>query len=125
MDIVNHSNYIHMTEEAHVDFMNKISVGYEEMEAQGVMFPVLGVTCQYKRSLHFGENLAVYSYITKYNGFKLDLRYDIRCVENDALCAVAISSRCFTNTKIKSIRIAEKYPEMHRFFQEALQVEYQ
>lgn len=71
MDIVNHSNYIHMAEEARVDFMEKIGIGYSRMEEQGIMLPVLGVTCEYKHSLHFGEHLAVYSYITKYNGFKL------------------------------------------------------
>ena len=68
MDIVNHSNYIHMAEEARVDFMEKIGIGYSRMEEQGIMLPVLGVTCEYKHSLHFGEHLAVYSYITKYNG---------------------------------------------------------
>ena len=35
MDIVNHSNYIHMAEEARVDFMEKIGIGYSRMEEQG------------------------------------------------------------------------------------------
>ena len=108
MDIVNHSNYIHMAEEARVDFMDKIGVGYNQMEEEGIMLPVLGVTCEYKHSLHFGEHLAVYSYITKYNGFKLELRYDILCVE----------------TKIKPMRIRDKFPEMHAFFQKAMEVTY-
>ena len=115
MDIVNHSNYIHMAEEARVDFMDKIGVGYNQMEEEGIMLPVLGVTCEYKHSLHFGEHLAVYSYITKYNGFKLELRYDILCVETGQLCAVATSSHCFTDTKIKPMRIRDKFPEMHAF----------
>ena len=124
MDIVNHSNYIHMAEEARVDFMDKIGVGYNQMEEEGIMLPVLGVTCEYKHSLHFGEHLAVYSYITKYNGFKLELRYDILCVETGQLCAVATSSHCFTNTKIKPMRIRDKFPEMHAFFQKAMEVTY-
>lgn len=124
MDIVNHSNYIHMTEEARVDFMGKIGVGYEKMESLGVMLPVLGVTCEYKNSLHFGEHLAVYSHITRYNGFKLELSYEIRCVETGKLCAVATSSHCFTDTKIKPMRIRDKYPEMHNFFLEAMEVTY-
>ncbi len=125
MDIVNHSNYIHMTEEARVDFMGKIGVGYQEMEDQGLMLPVLGVSCTYKNSLHFGEHLAVYSYITKYNGFKLELRYDIYCVETGKLCAVATSSHCFTDTKIKPMRIADKYPEIHAFFLKAKEATYE
>lgn len=124
MDIVNHSNYVHMMEEARVDFMNQIGVGYDTMEKKGIMLPVLGISCQYKHSLRFGEHLAVYSYITKYNGFKLELRYEIRCVESGLLCAVGTSSHCFTNTDIKPMRIMNKYPEIHSFFQSAKEVEY-
>ena len=47
MDIVNHSNYIHMMEEARVDFMDKIGVGYERMEQQGIMLPGLDSTWLY------------------------------------------------------------------------------
>lgn len=125
MDIVNHSNYIHMMEEARVDFMDKIGVGYERMEQQGIMLPVLGITCNYKHSLRFGQHLAVYSTITKYNGFKLELSYEIRCVEDNALCAVGTSAHCFTDTKIKPMRILDKFPEMHAFFQKAMDVEYE
>ncbi len=124
MDIVNHSNYIHMTEEARVDFMNKIGVGYHDMEAQGILLPVLGVTCTYKHSLHFGEHLAVYSTITRYNGFKLELQYEIRCVETGALCATATSSHCFTNANLKPMRIRDKFPQMHAFFTQAMEVTY-
>ncbi len=124
MDIVNHSNYVHMMEEARVDFMGKIGVGYEKMETQGVMLPVLEISCQYQRSLRFGEHLAVYTYITQYNGFKLVLRYEIFCVETGARCAVGTSTHCFTNTAIKPIRITDKYPEMHAFFLKAKEATY-
>lgn len=124
MDIVNHSNYIHMAEEARVDFMNKIGIGYQQMEAEGVLLPVLGVTCEYKHSLRFGEHLAVYSQITKYNGFKLELQYEIRCVETGVLCAIATSSHCFTNVQLKPIRIRDKYPKLNDFFQKAMHATY-
>ena len=95
-----------MAEEARVDFMEKIGIGYSRMEEQGIMLPVLGVTCEYKHSLHFGEQL------------------DIVCIETGQLCAVATSSHCFTDTKIKPMRIRDKFPEMHAFFQKAMEVTY-
>ncbi|MCC8110855.1 MAG: acyl-CoA thioesterase [Ruminococcus sp.] len=124
MDIVNHSNYIYMTEEARVDFMGKIGVSYEAMEKQGVMLPVLGVTCRYLRSLHFVEHFSVYSYITKYNSFKLELKYEIFCTKSGEKCAISTSSHYFTNTSIKPIRICDKYPEMDTFFQLATEISY-
>lgn len=124
MDIVNHSNYVHMMEEARVDFMKKIGVGYDELEAQGVLLPVLNLSCQYKNSLHFGEHLTVYTYITKYNGFRLELHYDIFCTETGKLCVSGTSAHCFTNAELRPIRIREKFSELHAFFHSAMEIEY-
>ncbi len=124
MDIVNNANYIHMIEEARIDFMRKTGIGYDEMEKQGILLPVLEVTCQYKNSLHFGEHFAVRTYISKYNGFRLALRYEITCVETGTLCATATSLHCFTDTQIHPLRIRETFPEIHQFFLAAQGVTY-
>ena len=41
MDIVNHSNYIHMAEEARVDFMDKIGVGYNPVSYTHLTLPTI------------------------------------------------------------------------------------
>ena len=46
-------------------------------------------------------------------------------METGKLCAVATSSHCFTDTKIKPMRIADKYPEIHAFFLKAKEVTYE
>lgn len=125
MDIVNHSNYVHMMEEARVDFMNKIGVGYDKMEEKGILLPVLELTCKYLHPLHFGEHIAVFSHITKYNSFKLQLQYEICCVEHDnEVCATGISNHCFTDASMKPMRIRDKFPDLHQFFLNAMEAIY-
>lgn len=116
MDVVNHGNYIPMCEEARVDFMDKIGLGYHRMEQAGIMLPVLNITCTIKNSLHFGEHISVTTKIEQYNGFRLSLSYEIRCVETGKLCAIATTDHCFTDTDIKPMRIQKKFPEIHQFF---------
>ncbi len=124
MDVVNHANYIRMAEEARVDFLEKLGMPYATIEKAGIMLPVLEVNCHYHASLHFGEHFSVYTYITQYNGFRLSLRYEIRCNETNALCANALSSHCFIATNGTPVRIAKKYPAIDQFFQDAYTVTY-
>ena len=44
MGIVHHSNYIRWFEEARTDYMERLGIGYEKMEEQGILSPVLSVT---------------------------------------------------------------------------------
>ena len=46
MGIIHHSNYIRWFEEARTDLMRQMGIGYDEMEGQGIISPVLSVTCE-------------------------------------------------------------------------------
>ena len=48
MGIVHHSNYIRWFEEARVDVLDQIGIGYKKMEEAGVISPVLEVHAAYK-----------------------------------------------------------------------------
>ena len=48
MGITHHSNYIRFMEEARVDFLKNIGWGYDKLEEDGVVSPVVSVNCNYK-----------------------------------------------------------------------------
>ena len=48
MGITHHSNYVRFMEEARIDWMDQLGYGFERMEAEGVVSPVLSVALQYK-----------------------------------------------------------------------------
>lgn len=124
MDVVSHTNYIRWMEEARVDFMKQMGIPYHEIEKSGLMLPVLEVECKYKKSLTFGDSFCIYSEITYYNGFKLNISYKIYNKETNELCATAKSSHCFTDKNMKPIRITQKAPELHEAFINAMNVQF-
>ena len=77
MGIVHHSNYIRWFEEARTDLMDQIGFGYEEMEEQGILSPVLSVEADYLRMVHFGDTVTIETHIQSYNGIKLTVAYEV------------------------------------------------
>lgn len=59
MGVVHHSNYICYYEEARSAFMRKYGVSYADMEAQGVVMPILHVESDYRRPAFYDDELTV------------------------------------------------------------------
>ena len=45
MGIVHHSNYIRWMEEARIDFLDQVGLGYRKLEDNGIISPVIGLEC--------------------------------------------------------------------------------
>ena len=55
MGITHHSNYVRFMEEARIDWMDQLGYGFEKMEAEGVVSPVMAISLQYKRTTTFKD----------------------------------------------------------------------
>ena len=77
MGIVHHSNYIRFFEEARLDMMKKVGLDYFTMEEAGIIIPVLFVDCKYIKALHFDEDIVIQTKLTKYNGIKMEVAYEV------------------------------------------------
>jgi len=77
MQIVHHSNYIKWFEEARTYLMDKMNFGYSEMEAKGIVVPVLSVYSEYKTMTRFGETVSIEAKIKEFTGVKLIVVYKV------------------------------------------------
>ncbi len=59
MQFTHHSNYIRFMEEARIDLMEQLGWGYDKMEQEQIISPVLGVTCQYKKSTSYPDVIKI------------------------------------------------------------------
>ena len=59
MGITHHSNYIRFMEEARVDWMDQLGFGFERMEAEGVVSPVVSVECRYRQPSTFKDVIEI------------------------------------------------------------------
>lgn len=118
MGIVHHSNYIRILEESRVSFLEQAGMPFEDIEAMGILMPVLSVECQYIRPLVFDEPFAVYPYISHFSGAKLELTYRVISRKTGKLCAEGKSSHCFTDYDLKPLRTKVKYPKIYQLFKD-------
>ena len=120
MGVIHHSNYIRWFEEARIDLMRQMGIGYEEMEAQGIISPVLSVTCEYKSMSHFGDTVLIIPILKFYNGIRMTIEYSVTDRETGELRCVGESKHCFLTRDGKPVSLKKGYLEMDQMFQKAL-----
>ncbi len=111
MGITHHSNYIRWMEEARVDFLSQIGWDYARLEEMGIISPVLSVTCDYKKTTTFSEQVFISVYIKEFKGVKLFLAYEMKDKDGNVVC-LGTSSHAFLNREGRPIRMKQEYPEL-------------
>ena len=114
MEIVHHSNYIRWMEEARLDFMQQVGLNYEDMEKNGIIMPVIEISCKYIFSVRFNEVVNIYTKLLFFNGIKAVFKYEIYTGDNEMLAAAGTSNHCFLdNTNRTPVSLRKRYPEFY------------
>lgn len=121
MGIVHHSNYIRWFEEARIDYMEQLGLGYDKMEEQGIISPVLSVEASYLRMLHFGDSVEIESWVKEYNGIKLTVGYEIVSDRTGKVHCRGVSRHCFLDRTGRPLALKQSCPEFHGLFMKALE----
>lgn len=115
MSIIHHSNYIRWFEEARVDALTFMDCPFEKIEAEGIMIPVLGVSCDYKEMVRFGDEVIIKPSVTKYTGTRLDFEY--RVYKAEKLVTTGTSQHCFMSYESnRLIQLKKTHPHLHKLF---------
>jgi acyl-CoA thioester hydrolase len=59
MGVAHHSAYVAWLEEARIEWLRTVGQSYRELEAQGVLMPVIELGVTYKRSFRFDDEIAL------------------------------------------------------------------
>lgn len=110
MGITHHSNYIRFMEEARIDFLEQIGCGYNKWEQDGIISPVIGVECEYKRPTTFNDELRIHVEFAEYKRIRLTVLYTMYNTQNE-IVFVGKSHHCFVNSEGKPIALSKNFPE--------------
>ena len=77
MGYVHHSNYIRYYEAVRSSFMRWLGLPYAEMEARGVMMPILEVTSRYLAPAFYEEELTVRLIVEELPSTRFTGRYEV------------------------------------------------
>ncbi|HCP15524.1 MAG TPA: acyl-CoA thioesterase [Peptococcaceae bacterium] len=120
MGIIHHSNYIRWFEEARIDMLEQLELGYAEMEASGIMIPVLGVSCEYKKMTRFGETVEISAKLTSFTGLRLTIEYEVLEKQSGELRCVGETRHCFVYQEGKPLNLKKKFPNIYDLLLDAL-----
>ena len=118
MGIIHHSNYIRLFEEARLDMMEKEGIGYSGIEEMGIIIPVMSVECNYILSLHYNDSIEGYSQLTKFDGIKMELSYEIYKEGSNKVCTKGRTGHCFLDKDMKPFRMKKLYPDLYNKLKE-------
>ena len=113
MGITHHSNYIRWMEEARIDFLKQLGWDYARLESEGIISPTVEVSCKYKKSTTFSDEVFIVVKIREFKGVKLILDYNMKNAEGSVV-AECESVHCFINKEGKPIRLAKEYPDFNK-----------
>ena len=107
MGITHHSNYIRIMEEARIDYLDKLGWGFDKIEADGVVSPVVSVECKYKSPTTFKDIVEVEVKIGGMSELKFEFFYTMK--KGGKLVAEGHSVHCFTENG-KPVVIERRLP---------------
>jgi acyl-CoA thioester hydrolase len=126
MGIIHHSNYIRWFEEARVALLEHLDYSYLKIEENGIIIPVLEVSCQYKEMIHYGDTVTIIPHIAKYTGTRLDFSYEIRDASGEKLLTTGTSKHCFLSKETQRlVKLGKVIPALDEIFHEYTAIEEQ
>lgn len=120
MGITHHSNYIRWMEEARINFLEQIGFGYDKLEDEGIISPVIGIECEYKTSTTFSDEIEIDVKVKEFKGVKLTIEYIMTNVKTKELIMEGISKHCFLNKEGKPIILKKDFPDFDKKLKELI-----
>ncbi len=115
MGITHHSNYVRFMEEARVDFLDALGYGFDRIEAEGIVSPVISISCNYKHPTTFKDLIDIEVVISNMQDLKFEFTYTMK-VAGKVVC-LGQSTHCFMENG-RPVVIAKRLPELFRLLKE-------
>ncbi len=77
MGIVYHGNYAQYFEIGRTEWLRKFGFSYKQMEADGIMLPVISLSINYKKSARYDDLIKVKTKVVKKPTAKIEFEYEI------------------------------------------------
>lgn len=111
MGFVYYANYLVYFEMARNEILRDAGTPYRELEARGVMLPVLEAHCEYHQSARYDDLITVFSTCTGRRGPRLRIAYEVKR-EDDLLATGHTVHVCMSPTG----KVLRPPPELRAVF---------
>ncbi|WP_314279985.1 thioesterase family protein [Capnocytophaga leadbetteri] len=114
MGVVYYGNYPQYLELGRVEWLRAIGLTYKEMEAEGIMMPVVSLRIQYKKPALYDELITIRTKLKDLPSTKIEFDYEI-LNEKGELLSTANTILVFVDAKtFRPVRCPEKVLDLIR-----------
>ncbi|MEC6747998.1 thioesterase family protein [Marinilactibacillus sp. XAAS-LB27] len=123
MGIVHHSNSIRWFEEARTWMLDEMNFPYKEMEAKGILIPVLEASAKYISMVKFGETVEISTKMAQFTGVKMLIDYEIRDIVTKELRTTGQTKHAFLDKETyRPISLKRNHKELYEMFQNSFEI---
>ncbi len=114
MGVVHHAVYPVWFEIARTDYIKNAAMSYSEMEKQGVMLPVTGISCKYRLPARYDDQLEITARITRLTPARIEFSYICRRKGCEEILTEGTSSHAFVDAKtFRPLNLKKAMPELY------------
>ncbi|MGZ3810597.1 MAG: acyl-CoA thioesterase [Mucilaginibacter sp.] len=85
MGYMYYGNYAEFYEVGRVEMLRSLGMTYSGMEAEGIMMPVLELSCKYLKPALYDEEISIKVIMNKMPGVKIHFRYELYNPKNELI----------------------------------------
>ena len=111
MGIAHHSNYAVWFEAGRTDFIKSFGISYTQMEKEGIMLPLVSLSCNFKTPANYEDELIIETSIKSVTPAKINFFYSV--IRDGKVIANGQTVHGFVSTEtFKPISLKKKMPEL-------------
>ncbi len=116
MGVVYHANYYIWFEVGRSDYLRMFGMTYKDMEAQGIIMPVIENHCRYKQSAMYDDMLTVKTSIKELSPAKISFLYTLIRDADGVILAEGETVHAFISSSKRPISIKKVNPALYELF---------
>lgn len=114
MGVVHHAVYPVWFEIARTDYIKNVALSYSDMEKQGVMLPVTGISCKYRSPARYDDCLIITAKVTRLSLARIEFSYTVtRKGETEVLCEGTSSHGFVDSQTFRPVNLKKTLPEVY------------
>ncbi|WP_312642690.1 thioesterase family protein [Hydrogenoanaerobacterium sp.] len=115
MGVAHHASYPVWYEVARTDFIKTLGITYSEMEAMGVMTPLVELNCRYISATRYEDVLTVETSVSVLSPARIQFDYTIRRQGEPKPVNTGSTMHAWVDSKtFRPINLKKSYPDLYR-----------
>ena len=123
MGIIHHSVYAVWYEQARTEYFTKVGMKYDEIEASGLMTPLVELNCKYKRPAYYNQEVEVRTKLIEISPAKFTVEYNIYDKDGVLLNIGRTTLAWADKETFRVVNLKKERPEMYKIMEDLLESE--